>query len=821
MLARRYCKGWTSFPTYCLGGLATFFAAGVAQGVPCTVPDNGSGTADLPANCPYTSPSGTMDIIDGLPPGTEIHSVPTLHNFIVTSQGAGGSLGGYFHQFTAILTLDMTGTGALSGFRRSIDIPMNGRMDSAPHSPGVSVQTFDTEMFYLQGQIIGDPDFDLLRITAGSGFGLPSPGHTTLTQQPGGNWAVDSFFDITYRIDFIGTPGSPLAGMSGSTTATIRMEQGEPAPMGCVVPDNGSGTADLPANCPFTSPSGTMDIIDGLPSGTEIHAVPMLHSFVVTGQGEGGALGGEYHQFTAILTLDMTGTGALSGYQRVVNPPMAGEMHSAPRTSGDPVQSFDTEMFMLQGQIIGDPDFDLLRVTGGSAFGLPSPGHLTLTQQPGGNWAVDSFFDITYRIDFIGTPGGPLAGMSGSTTGTIRMQQGQPGTVHAGIDLFTTPPCGTSWQDFATMPIPPDFFDPGSDPFHGTVVFAGQPLSTTPPGILGPTDTVVRRLSDASLPSIGTQDTVPIEIVALNLVSVNPITVTYGGGHSPEPWNVYVCLSDVPQQTGSMTMTKTHANGGTFASTLPVSPQFIFIRQSDAAIRVLDVGLMGFPPLVFNTNNGHWVSTPDPAFQIITALPGVVVDQNCDGQFDTTLPGTSNFVPGLQIVECGAGASQRKRLTDEQALFAQHGVLPTQPPQPDSDGDCIPDDADNCPGHFNLLQQDTDGDGVGDVCDNCPFVPNPCQTDSDGDGVGDACDLCPGTPPGELITPSGCLIGDLNCDGSVNFGDINPFVLYLSNFVTWQAAHPACPPEVGDINGDGIYPSFGDINPFVVLLSGG
>ena len=69
----------------------------------------------------------------------------------------------------------------------------------------------------------GDPDFDLLRITAGNGFGLPSPGHTTLTQQPGGNWNVDSFFDITYRIDFVGAPGGSLAGQSDSQVGTVRL----------------------------------------------------------------------------------------------------------------------------------------------------------------------------------------------------------------------------------------------------------------------------------------------------------------------------------------------------------------------------------------------------------------------------------------------------------------------------------------------------------------------------------------------------------------------------------------------------------------------
>jgi thiol-disulfide isomerase/thioredoxin len=65
-------------------------------------------------------------------------------------------------------------------------------------------------------------------------------------------------------------------------------------------------------------------------------------------------------------------------------------------------------------------------------------------------------------------------------------------------------------------------------------------------------------------------------------------------------------------------------------------------------------------------------------------------------------------------------------------------------------------------------------------------------------------------------------VGDINCDGSVDFNDINPFVLYLSNFGAWQAEFPTCPPVVGDINGDGTYgqASFLDINPFVALLSG-
>jgi uncharacterized membrane protein len=63
--------------------------------------------------------------------------------------------------------------------------------------------------------------------------------------------------------------------------------------------------------------------------------------------------------------------------------------------------------------------------------------------------------------------------------------------------------------------------------------------------------------------------------------------------------------------------------------------------------------------------------------------------------------------------------------------------------------------------------------------------------------------------------------GDMNCDGTVDFGDINPFVQYLADFSTWQTTYSGCSPMNGDINSDGLYPDFGDINPFVALLTGG
>lgn len=68
---------------------------------------------------------------------------------------------------------------------------------------------------------------------------------------------------------------------------------------------------------------------------------------------------------------------------------------------------------------------------------------------------------------------------------------------------------------------------------------------------------------------------------------------------------------------------------------------------------------------------------------------------------------------------------------------------------PDSDGDGMPDDIDQCPNLFGQTQNgcpDSDGDGVTDNVDQCPneagTLPNGCLPDSDGDGVPDVRDAC-------------------------------------------------------------------------------
>ncbi len=64
------------------------------------------------------------------------------------------------------------------------------------------------------------------------------------------------------------------------------------------------------------------------------------------------------------------------------------------------------------------------------------------------------------------------------------------------------------------------------------------------------------------------------------------------------------------------------------------------------------------------------------------------------------------------------------------------------------------------------------------------------------------------------------LIGDLNCDGAVDFFDIDPFVALLVDPAAYAENFGECEPRCGgDLNGDGAV-NFFDIDPFVTLLVG-
>jgi hypothetical protein len=62
-------------------------------------------------------------------------------------------------------------------------------------------------------------------------------------------------------------------------------------------------------------------------------------------------------------------------------------------------------------------------------------------------------------------------------------------------------------------------------------------------------------------------------------------------------------------------------------------------------------------------------------------------------------------------------------------------------------------------------------------------------------------------------------VADLNCDGTINGYDIDPFVLALTDPAAYAAAYPDCNYMLADVNGDGSVNGY-DIDPFVAVLTG-
>jgi hypothetical protein len=247
-----------------------------------------------------------------------------------------------------------------------------------------------------------------------------------------------------------------------------------------------------------------------------------------------------------------------------------------------------------------------------------------------------------------------------------------------------------------------------------------------------------------------------------------------------------------------------------------------------------DPGLDTGATYVFaRSTDGQWIlytKLAAPAAQSADLFGGSLALSN--GVAVATAPGRAGNTGAAYIFAVGGDCNHTASpdlcdIAMELSPDANNNGLPDEC-ELDYDGDGVVDVDDNCPVVYNPDQADYDDDHVGDVCDNCSEVPNPYQEDVDGDGYGDVCDNCP-TAYNPLQRDSdldgvgdACEVvtGDVNCDGTVNFGDINPFVLLLSNPAQWQQNYVECRMLNGDINSDGSV-NFGDINPFVSCLSSG
>jgi len=330
----------------------------------------------------------------------------------------------------------------------------------------------------------------------------------------------------------------------------------------------------------------------------------------------------------------------------------------------------------------------------------------------------------------------------------------QPCTIPPGLDFFMTPPNNGTFYDFSSIPIPPDFFDPGSDPFTGIVFFAGPPDASTTPPIntsppIGGVDTIIRRHDRVQLgnPENPQSAVLEVEIVALHLTSVQPITVTQGGG-PVLIFDVDVCLS--PQQAslrGSMIITPSKCDcikeGGNFSAIIPITPIFIFtIRDAPPLTLTWDCGEFACPPFALNITS-HWLDH-DPRFNITVPPSNLQIfssPSKCNRMQESIFSDMPYFFPGIKLRHCNGSCEDEnitinKTIIVGEGLFTRHVTIPAE---------------EHCANSNNLDRNDQDKDGVCDDADNCPTIPNPDQADTDGDGIGDVCDPCP-----NITAPCGC-----------------------------------------------------------------
>ncbi len=185
------------------------------------------------------------------------------------------------------------------------------------------------------------------------------------------------------------------------------------------------------------------------------------------------------------------------------------------------------------------------------------------------------------------------------------------------------------------------------------------------------------------------------------------------------------------------------------------------------------------------------------------------------------------------------------------------GVCGCGVPDTDSDTDGTPDCIDGCPNDPDKIEpgvcgcgvpdDDTDGDGVEDCIDLCADTPPGTPVNVDGcpdcngnaiwdaddissgfsqdcnyNEIPDECDIAEGTSDddNENGIPDECegQLGDLNCDGLVNNGDIDAFVLALTEPAQYDAMYPDCSRLLADCNEDG-FVNNADIDAFVAMLS--
>lgn len=180
---------------------------------------------------------------------------------------------------------------------------------------------------------------------------------------------------------------------------------------------------------------------------------------------------------------------------------------------------------------------------------------------------------------------------SASVVGAVGLMVAAQGalalSIDPGFDLFNTPPGGA----FADL----------TDFGLGVVDLQGNPIGP------GNTDTIVERFSGLPDNGIGLID---VEIVALSLVSVDPVAITDPMTGVDSFFDVFVDLSPAAPSAGNVEVLTHDANGGTFDSFFDV---FVDVRLVEVGNPSNVQGPFSLQDVVTSTDS-LWSHSPPPAY---------------------------------------------------------------------------------------------------------------------------------------------------------------------------------------------------------------
>lgn len=208
--------------------------------------------------------------------------------------------------------------------------------------------------------------------------------------------------------------------------------------------------------------------------------------------------------------------------------------------------------------------------------------------------------------------------------------------VEKGFDLFRSLPAHETIQSFSECPVPGTIFESqspgdltGCESFDGDVRLQGSPLGTFRGFTVGAIDTVVERKGTLNFgaPMASVTRTTPIELVALSLVSVDPVRVQCDQGVTE--WSVFVEVDPATGPSeGEMEVTLEHPAlaGGTAVSELEVCPRVTFVRvdgHGSGSFELHPCDLLCGPRLLGET---AWSFEPPAGAEDVLRIDGLTTD---------------------------------------------------------------------------------------------------------------------------------------------------------------------------------------------------